>query len=229
MNTNIAHRHYTDQQISAWLRGLLTIAYADGHFDPEEQELLNNLTQDELVPHTNVGDLEIISPEELAEALGDDHDTKEDFLRTAVMMAIANGIYSEMEAETVHKFQEALGLNIEELKSLESTICKIEQTEGDSLKTNYLQPPQQHPSVLNPIKKWLDGMDVKDPRVARFICKMVPPQCPFERDVKIFGKKIVHIPPMCELNPLYEELVGLRFRSLSYLADDCKEDISEYI
>lgn len=229
MNTNIAHKHYTDQQISAWLRGLLTIAYADGHFDPEEQELLNNLTQDELAPNTNLGNLETISPEELAQALGDDHDTKEDFLRTAVMMAIANGIYTEVEAETVHKFQEALGLNIEELKSLESTICKTQTTETDSSERKYLQPHQQHPSVLNPIKKWLDGMEVKDPRVARFICKMVPPQCPFERDVKIFGKKIVHIPPMCELNPLYEQLVGLRFRSLSYLADDCQEDISKYI
>ncbi|MFM7714540.1 MAG: Mo-dependent nitrogenase C-terminal domain-containing protein, partial [Microcystis sp.] len=28
---------------------------------------------------------------------------------------------------------------------------------------------------------------------------------------------------------LYEQLVGLRFRALSYLADDCQEDISEYI
>ena len=31
------------------------------------------------------------------------------------------------------------------------------------------------------------------------------------------------------LNPLYEQLVGLRFRALSYLADDCDEDVSEYI
>jgi hypothetical protein len=57
---------------------------------------------------------------------------------------------------------------------------------------------------------------------------MIPPQCPFERDVTLFGHKVVHIPPMCKLNPLYDQLVGLRFRALSYLADDCKEDVSQY-
>ncbi|NJN23641.1 MAG: nitrogenase, partial [Acaryochloridaceae cyanobacterium RL_2_7] len=40
---------------------------------------------------------------------------------------------------------------------------------------------------------------------------------------------IVHIPPMCKINPLYEQLVGLRFRSLSFLADECQEDISAYL
>jgi hypothetical protein len=57
---------------------------------------------------------------------------------------------------------------------------------------------------------------------------MIPAQCPFERDVKLFGHKIVHIPPLCKLNPIYEQLVGLRFRALSYLADDCGEDVSPY-
>jgi hypothetical protein len=40
--------------------------------------------------------------------------------------------------------------------------------------------------------------------------------------------RIDNIPPMCKLNPLYEEVVGLRFRALCYLADDCGEDISQY-
>jgi hypothetical protein len=83
--------------------------------------------------------------------------------------------------------------------------------------------------LLDPLKNWLDDMKIEDPRLARFICKMVPSQCPFERDIVLFGRKIVHIPPLCKLNPLYEQLVGLRFRSLSYLADDCQEDVSEYI
>jgi hypothetical protein len=72
-------------------------------------------------------------------------------------------------------------------------------------------------------------MDVNDPRVARFLCKMIPSECPFERDIKLFGKKIIHIPPMCKINPLYDQMVGLRFRSLSFLADDCKEDITPYL
>ena len=79
------------------------------------------------------------------------------------------------------------------------------------------------------MRDWLDGLDIQDPRVARFLCKMIPSQCPFARDITLFGRKIVHIPPMCKINPLYEQLVGLRFRALSYLADECGEDISPYI
>ncbi|WP_026102008.1 Mo-dependent nitrogenase C-terminal domain-containing protein [Geminocystis herdmanii] len=210
----------SDRQISAWLRGLLTVAYADGHFDPEEQELIASLTQDELIPHTDLGELETITPQELAETLGDSLSIKEDFLRTAVMMAISNGVYSQSEADIIHEFQTALGLDLEALKSLEATLWHPEEEKTGKAK---------HPDVLKPVKNWLDGMDVKDARVARFLCKMIPSQCPFERDITLFGKKIVHIPPMCELNPLYEQMVGLRFRSLSYLADDCKEDVTPYI
>ena len=79
------------------------------------------------------------------------------------------------------------------------------------------------------MREWLDELEIQDPKVARFLCKMIPPQCPFERDVKLFGHKIVHIPALCKLNPLYDQLVGIRFRALSYLADDCKEDVSDYI
>lgn len=220
MTTNCNSNKYTNQQISAWLRGLLTVAYADGHFDPEEQELIASLTQDELIPDTDLGNLETISPQELAEALGNDIDTKENFLRTAVMMAISNGVYSKSEADIVHEFQSALGLDLEALKSLESTLWHPEtEKTGEA----------NHPDLLQPVKKWLDGMDVNDPRVARFLCKMIPSECPFERDIKLFGKKIVHIPPMCKINPLYDQMVGLRFRSLSFLADDCKEDVTPYL
>ena len=78
------------------------------------------------------------------------------------------------------------------------------------------------------MRVWLDKLEIHDPRVARFLCKMIPSQCPFERDIKLFDHKVVHIPPLCKLNPLYEQLVGLRFRALSYLADDCQEDVSQY-
>jgi hypothetical protein len=95
--------------------------------------------------------------------------------------------------------------------------------------SEFISAEHPHPDLLHPLKDWLDGLEMHDPRLARFICKMVPPQCPFERDIVLFGHKLVHIPPLCKLNPLYEQLVGLRFRALSYLADDCQEDISEYI
>lgn len=38
-----------------------------------------------------------------------------------------------------------------------------------------------------------------------------------------------HIPPLCKLNPLYNEVMALRFRALSYLSDTCGEDITPYI
>lgn len=233
---------YSASQISAWLRGLLTIAWADGQFDPEEQDLIAQLTQDELAPQTDLGELDPIAPEELATALGPDPVIRENFLRTAVMMALANGVYSVEESKVVNDFLHALDLQIDALQALEHTLydpaCHnleaddafVDAAIAEEVSTLKRQAPQAPDGdVLKPVRLWLDGMNIQDPRVARFVCKMVPSQCPFERDVVLFGKKIVHIPPMCKLNPLYEQLVGLRFRALSFLADDCGEDVSPYV
>lgn len=229
--TSTTQSSYTEEQISAWLRGLFTIAWADGHFDPEEQEVLAQLTHEELSPASDLQSLEQrISPEELAAALGKDPTTAENFLRTAVMVAIADGVYSSSEADVLHEFCEALGQKIEALEALRHTLYENEIVDESSSASTLPQPPQAptHPDALKPIREWLDGMEMHDPRVARFLCKMIPDQCPFERDVKLFGHKVVHIPPMCKLNPLYEQLVGLRFRALSYLADEKGEDVSKY-
>lgn len=86
----------------------------------------------------------------------------------------------------------------------------------------------QHFTLLKPICLWLDGIEINDKQLARFISKMIPAQCPFERDIKLFGRKIGHIPPLCKLNPLYDQFVGLRFRALCYLVDECGEDIQAY-
>jgi hypothetical protein len=75
--------------------------------------------------------------------------------------------------------------------------------------------------VLQPVRQWLDNVSVNDPTLARLLYKLIPGQCPFERDVFVFGRKIAHIPPLCKLNPLYDQLVGLRFRSMCYLVDVC--------
>ncbi|MGD1914445.1 MAG: Mo-dependent nitrogenase C-terminal domain-containing protein [Rivularia sp. (in: cyanobacteria)] len=82
--------------------------------------------------------------------------------------------------------------------------------------------------ILKPLRVWINNIEVRDRQFAHRICQLIPAQCPFERDVKLFGKTLFHIPPMCKLNPLYEEVVALRFRSLCYLADECGEDISQY-
>jgi hypothetical protein len=81
---------------------------------------------------------------------------------------------------------------------------------------------------LKPLRKLIDSIEVSDRKIAHCLCKLIPSQCPFERDVNLFGKTLFHIPPMCKLNPLYDEVVGLRFRALCYLADKCGEDVSQY-
>jgi hypothetical protein len=81
---------------------------------------------------------------------------------------------------------------------------------------------------LRPLRQWLNELQVRDLRLAHRICQLIPRCCPFERDITAFGYTI-HIPPLCKLNPLYEEVVSLRFRALSYLANDCGEDVSQYL
>ena len=90
------------------------------------------------------------------------------------------------------------------------------------------QPKQRKLDLLLPLRRWLDSVEVRNPQFAHRLCQLIPSQCPFERDVVLFGRKLFHIPPMCKLNPLYEEVVGLRFRALCYLADECGEDVTPY-
>jgi Mo-dependent nitrogenase C-terminus len=66
-----------------------------------------------------------------------------------------------------------------------------------------------------------------DPKLAHWICRLVPAQCPFERDVWLLGREF-HIPALCKLNPFYEQLAALRFSALSYLSEDCGEDVLPY-
>lgn len=82
--------------------------------------------------------------------------------------------------------------------------------------------------LLSPLRRQLDRLEIQNSSMAHWICRVVPSQCPFERDVMVLGRKVAHIPPLCKLNPLYEEVVSLRFRALCYLADECGEDIQCY-
>ncbi|MBH8564033.1 Mo-dependent nitrogenase C-terminal domain-containing protein [Nostoc sp. CENA67] len=94
--------------------------------------------------------------------------------------------------------------------------------------TSQKQFTQPKLDLLEPLRNWLDEIEVQNRKLAHLIAKLIPAQCPFERDLVLFGRKIVHIPPMCKLNPLYEQFIGLRFRALCYLADQCGEDIQSY-
>jgi hypothetical protein len=82
--------------------------------------------------------------------------------------------------------------------------------------------------MLKPLREWLDNLKISNPQLAHKLCQLIPSQCPFERDLNLFGRTLLHIPPMCKLNPLYDEVVMLRFKAMCYLADECGEDISQY-
>lgn len=223
----------TSEQISAWLRGLLAIAWADGDFDAQEQQLITTLTQHELAPTSDLKALNPISPTELATALGSDDKIAQHFLRTAVMVAIADGMYSAPEDALLEQLCQALSQSSEVLETLRLTLYHpatpptAESTTSSGADSELSDAAKL--DLLHPVRDWLDELEIHDPQVARFLCKLIPAQCPFERDINLFGRKVVHIPPLCKLNPLYEQLVGLRFRALSYLADDRGEDVSPYL
>ncbi|NES85875.1 MAG: nitrogenase, partial [Moorea sp. SIO2B7] len=78
------------------------------------------------------------------------------------------------------------------------------------------------------LRQWLNQIEVDNPKLAHRLCRLIPAQCPFERQIKLFNRTLLRIPPLCKLNPVYDEVVALRFRALSYLADECGEDITCY-
>ena len=249
MTPAVQNSPYTSSQIEAWIRGLLTVAWADGDFAEAEKQMIHAMVASEFAPGTEFETLKPIEPAALAEALQADRATAQNFLRMAVMVALANGVYSDPENDQILAFAEALAVEPEALTSLQSTLDKLRaidraRSEDDKEETSepgakrkaianalYLPTISKAVSGIDPLKparNWLDQLSIDDPRLARFVCKLVPSQCPFERDVTLFRDKVVHIPPMCKINPLYEQLVGLRFRALTYLADDCGEDITPY-
>jgi hypothetical protein len=96
---------------------------------------------------------------------------------------------------------------------------------------NYHLPNYQKPGnfdIFRPLRRLVDGIQIKNYRLAHLICRVIPCCCPFERDINLFGRTF-HIPAICRINPLYDEVVALRFRALSYLADECGEDVKQYI
>ncbi len=243
MTSAIQDSPYTQSQIQVWLRGLLTVAWADGQFDDAEKSMIHTMVESEFAPSIDFATLEPIEPTALADELRLDSAAAQNFLRMAVMVALADGVYSGAESEKIMAFAEALALDPAALEALKSTLYHLaastEPAETDeqpdltaeSSQMNSLHPPTSAGIIdpLKPARAWLDQLSVEDPRLARFVCKLVPSHCPFERDVTLFNRKVVHIPPMCKINPLYEQLVGLRFRALSYLADDCGEDVTAYL
>ncbi|MBN3869634.1 MULTISPECIES: Mo-dependent nitrogenase C-terminal domain-containing protein [unclassified Nostoc] len=83
-------------------------------------------------------------------------------------------------------------------------------------------------NLLSQIRYQLDAIEIHNYHLATLLCKVIPSSCPFETTVTVFGRTLFQIPPLCKLNPLYEQVVGLRFKSLLYLVNECGEDARKY-
>jgi Mo-dependent nitrogenase C-terminus len=81
---------------------------------------------------------------------------------------------------------------------------------------------------LELLRQWINQLPIDNERQAQRLCQLIPAQCPFERQLKIRGKTVLYLPPLCKLNPVYAEVAALRWRALCYLVDECDADISKY-
>lgn len=186
-----------------WLAALHQLALADGSFAPEERELLEQALVQEL-PGETLEALHRPGDGALLHRLGRGTPLAEQFLRSGVVVALADGRIGDAELSLLRHWSELLQVGQEALADLHQ-----EETSGGGSN-----------STLERLRGWLDAQAPADPAVARLLVQLIPAQCPFERDVVVLGRRIVHIPPMCRINPLYEQLMALRFRCLCLLAGE---------
>jgi tellurite resistance protein len=184
-----------------WLGALHHLALADGDFSDAEARQLQECLRQEL-QEAHWEQLPLPGLEALIHRFGLATPEAEEFLRSAVLVALADGHLSREEMTLLRQWSAALQVGEDLLASLPDTCCDSDASRG----------------LLDPLKAWLDRLQPTDPAVARFLVRLIPAQCPFERDVRLFGYKLVHIPPMCKINPLYDQLVALRLRCLDTLA-----------
>ncbi|MBE9059816.1 Mo-dependent nitrogenase C-terminal domain-containing protein [cf. Phormidesmis sp. LEGE 11477] len=71
-----------------------------------------------------------------------------------------------------------------------------------------------HP--LAPVRTWLNALEVHNVRLAQWVCRLVPNTCSSGHDLILLGH-CLHVPSLCEVNPLADELVDLRFRAADFL------------
>jgi hypothetical protein len=196
-----------------WLSALHQLALADGDFSPAERTLLEEELRREL-PGLGLADLHRPGAEALVHRFGAGTPLAEEFLRTAVLVALADGHLSPIELEWLRHWSDVLQVGREVIDELLRAPASRDGSVDIRCDTD------QEPGLLDGVRRWLDGVEPSDPVVARFLVRLIPAQCPFEREVTLFGWKLVHIPPMCKINPLYEQLVALRFRCLCRLAEE---------
>lgn len=93
---------------------------------------------------------------------------------------------------------------------------------------NFLTKANLNNNLLSKIRYQLECVEIRDYHLAKLLCKIIPSNCPFEITVTVFGRTLLQIPPLCKINPLYEQIVGLRFKCLLYLVNECGEDARKY-
>ena len=82
---------------------------------------------------------------------------------------------------------------------------------------------------LKPLRNWLENLNISNPQASAQAVSTDPIPMSLSSAISIYlGARSYIFPPMCKLNPLYEEVVMLRFKAMCYLADECGEDISQY-
>lgn len=87
--------------------------------------------------------------------------------------------------------------------------------------------------LLQSVRQYLESVEIHNPILARLLCQIIPDRCPFEREIKLGDGSatrlpvcrrrrrhytILRVPPLCKLNPFYNQVVSLRFKCLCYLA-----------
>lgn len=192
---DVAMRH-------VWLGALRHLGQVDGHhLDAAERRQLEEQLAREL-PGESLDNLVLPGDEALCHRLGVGSATAEEFVRSAVIVALADGYLSEPELELLRHWSRLLQVGEDLVARLQSDCSEDRE-------------PAHH--LLDPVRHWLEAIEPREPAVARLLVNLIPAQCPFERDLVVFGRKLAHIPPMCKINPLYEQLMGLRFRCLCFL------------
>ncbi|MDJ0725076.1 MAG: Mo-dependent nitrogenase C-terminal domain-containing protein [Prochloraceae cyanobacterium] len=77
----------------------------------------------------------------------------------------------------------------------------------------------------------IEQIAVKNETHPRFICKLIPGNCSFEkRDFILFGKRLFHLSPICQPNLLStNSSLWVGALLINYLSEDLNEAISQYI
>jgi len=186
-----------------WLAALHQLALVDGEFAPEERRLLEQAVAQEL-PGESLQALHHPGDGALLHRLGRGTAEAEQFLRSAMVVALADGRLGPAELSLLRHWSELLQVG-------QAVLAGLHPQQG---------PGEGSDSALERLRGWLDAQAPCDPAIARLLVRLIPAQCPFERDVMVLGHRLVHIPPMCRINPLYEQLMALRFRCLCLLAGE---------